>query len=304
MSINVLNRIESEPVRPPERGPAPRPRRWPLRWAAVLVTGCGLIALVLAVLVNTRNPIFVPTLILLGSAVLPATVTTMVTELGPRPELSVSRLAVAAVLGGVAGGVLAGWLEFDTARALGSLPFLMIGLLEESAKLAVAVLLFVWARPRPRAADGLVIGVAVGSGFAAMETMGYAFAALIQSHGDLLPVDQTLLARALIGLGGHAVWTGLACAAWFAMHGARRPLLAALRFCAVFAAVVCLHALWDASASAGGIGYRLVGVAGVTLLAATIAGLHYRERVAGRHALDDQQAVGATELPAPGHSQP
>ncbi|MDQ4054400.1 MAG: PrsW family intramembrane metalloprotease [Actinomycetota bacterium] len=295
MTSDVLHRPENVPVRR-ERGPARGPRRWPLRWVAVLLTGCGLIGLVLAVLVNTRNPIFVPTLLLLGAAVLPATVTTLVTELGPRPGLSLSRLAVAAVLGGVVGGVLAGWLEFDTARALGSLPYLMIGLIEESAKLAVALLLFVWLRPRPRAADGLVIGVAVGSGFAAMETMGYAFVALIQSHGALLPVDHLLMARALVGLGGHAAWTGLACAAWFARYGARRPRLADLRFLAVFAAVVCLHAQWDASA--GGIGYRLLGAAGVTLLAATTAWLHYRERATGRVPLGHPH-VGAAEPLAP-----
>jgi protease PrsW len=291
MTSDVLYRPENVPVRPPEHGPARGPRRWPLRWAAVLLTGCALIGLVLTVLVTTRNPIFIPTLLLLGAAVLPATVTTLITELGRRPGLSLSRLAVAAVLGGVVGGVLAGWLEFDTARALGSLPYLMIGLIEESAKLAVALLLFVWLRPRLRAADGLVVGVAVGSGFAAMETMGYAFVALIQSHGALLPVDHILIARALVGIGGHAAWTGLACAAWFARYGARRPQLADLRFLAVFAGVVCLHAQWDASAG-GGIGYRLIGAAGVTLLAATTAWLHYRERSTGRP-LDHQSTMSA-----------
>jgi hypothetical protein len=123
--------------------------------------------------------------------------------------------------------------------------------------------------------------------------MGYAFVALIQNHGGLLPADHMLMARALIPLGGHAAWTGLACAAWFARYGARRPLWADLRFLAIFAAVVCLHAQWDASASAGGIGYRLVGVAGVTLLAATTAWLHYRERAAGRLALGNQPVAAA-----------
>jgi RsiW-degrading membrane proteinase PrsW (M82 family) len=251
-----------------------------------------LIGLVLAALVNTRDPVFIPTLLLLGAAVLPATITTLVTELG-RPGLSLARLTVAAVLGGVAGGVLAAWLEYDTMRALGSLPYLMIGLIEESAKLAVVLLLFALRRPRPRAIDGLVTGVAVGSGFAAVETMGYAFVVLLQSHGELASVDHLLVVRALIGLGGHAVWTGLAGAAWFATYGARHPVRAALRFLAVFAAVVCLHAQWDASANAGGIGYQLVGVAGLTLLAATTAWLHLRERPTGRLPLGHQPVTAA-----------
>lgn len=281
MTSHLLTRHENLPVQRAEHVPRAERRRWPVRWVAVLLTGCALIALVLAALVNTRDPIFIPTLLLLGAAVLPATITTLVTELG-RPGLSLARLTVAAVLGGVAGGVLAGWLEFDTMRALGSLPFLMIGLIEESAKLAVILLLFGLMRPRPRAVDGLVIGVAAGSGFAAVETMGYAFVALLQSQGQLAQVDQLLVVRALVALGGHAVWTGLAGAAWFAMYGARHRLWATLRFLAVFAGVVAMHAEWDASARAGGIGYLLVGLAGVILLAVTTAWLHLRDRATGR----------------------
>jgi hypothetical protein len=86
-----------------------------------------------------------------------------------------------------------------------------------------------------------------------------------------------LLARAVGSLGSHAVWTGLACAAWFAMFGARRPWLTRLRFFLVFGTVVCLHAQWDASV--GGDAYLLIGLAGVTLLAGTTAWLHRRTRL-------------------------
>ncbi len=62
-------------------------------------------------------------------------------------------------------------------------------------------------------ADGLVIGVAVGMGFAALETMGYAFVALIASRGDIGAVEQMLLLRGVLSPAGHMAWTGLACAA-------------------------------------------------------------------------------------------
>jgi RsiW-degrading membrane proteinase PrsW (M82 family) len=243
-----------------------RTRAWPLRWLAVLASGLLLFVAVLTVLVNTGDPVYVPSLLLLGASVMPATVTTLVTEV-EGSSLSFTRLAVAAVLGGVVGGVLAGQLEFDTARTVGSLPYALVGLIEESAKLLIAVLLLARRRPRPSALDGLVFGVAVGSGFAAMETMGYAFTALVADGGHLQPVDSLLLLRALGSLGGHAVWTGLACAAWYAVHGARRRWLARLRFLGTFAGVVCLHALWDSNA--GGRGYLAVGAIGLVLLGVT-----------------------------------
>jgi RsiW-degrading membrane proteinase PrsW (M82 family) len=242
-------------------------RAWPLHWAAVLLAGVTLFAALLAVAVNTRDPIYLPCLLLLGAAVVPATLTTFVAEVERAHGLSFARLTTAAVLGGVVAGILAGQLEADVSRTLGSLPFLTIGLVEESAKLAVAVLVARRWRPRPGPAGGLVLGVAVGSGFAAMETMGYAFVALVNSHGQLQAVDSLLLMRAFASLGGHAVWTGLACSAWYAVRSARKRRLGQLRWALTFTGVICLHAWWDASAH--GFGYLAVAAVGVGLLGAT-----------------------------------
>jgi protease PrsW len=255
-----------------ERPPAPRTRSWPLRGIAVLVAGVALFGAVLTVLLDTGDPIYLPCLLLLGAAIMPAALTTSVTEINRSPGLSFARVVTAAVLGGVVGGVLAGQLEYDTARALGSLPYLMIGAIEESAKLAVPVLLLTRRRPSPRAVDGLVLGVAVGSGFAAMETMGYAFVALLHSGGHIQPVDSLLVLRAVGSLGGHAAWTGLACAAWYAIRGSRRRWIGWLRFLGTFVSVVCLHAEWDATAV--GHGYLVVAAAGFFLLTATAWRLH------------------------------
>jgi RsiW-degrading membrane proteinase PrsW (M82 family) len=249
------------------RPPTRRTRAWPTRWVAVLLIGVALYGAVLTALEHTQDPVYIPVLILLGAAIVPTTLTTLITELEAVPRLSVARVLTAAVLGGVIGGVLAGQLEFDAVRDLGSLPYLMIGLIEESAKLTIPVLLFAWRRPRPRAVDGLVLGVAAGSGFAAMETMGYAFVTLLQTGGQLQSVDGLLLIRAIASLGGHAAWTGLAAAAFFAIGNSRSRRLGVLRFVAVFAGVVILHALWDADA--GSHGYLAVGATGLVLLATT-----------------------------------
>lgn len=280
---------ESRPVHvPPEpRGHAPLAAapaaRGPrilrrFRWTGVLLTGVALYVAVLAALVATRDPVYVPSLLLIGAALVPVTFTTFVGDIGMRTTLPFSRVAAAAVLGGVVGTVLAGPLEFETARTFGSLPTAFIGLIEESAKLAVPALII--ARRPGRTIDGLVLGVAVGSGFAALETMGYAFVTLLGTHGDLLSVTHILLTRALAEPGGHAAWTGLATAALVAVRNSRT---AASRCCAspVFAGVVTMHALWDASA--GGNAYLVIG--GVSLAALLLVTwiLNHNERTrAGR----------------------
>jgi RsiW-degrading membrane proteinase PrsW (M82 family) len=253
----------------------PHPR---LRWIPVLICGSLLYAAVLAALLGTQDILYVPSLLLVGAAVVPITFLTFVGGLPQRGDLSFAQIAGAAVLGGVIGTVVAGSLEFETARTLGSLPNLGIGLIEESAKLAIPATLLLWRKPRPL--EGLVLGVAVGSGFAALETMGYAFAALVASNGQLDSVTRLLLVRSVTEPGGHAAWTGLAGAALFAIHGSRRRWLGWLRFVAVFAGVVALHATWDSLATDKG--YLFVGGASFTLLMATTWYL-YRHGSAGKH---------------------
>lgn len=241
-----------------------------LRWITVLLVGSALYGAVLAALLGTQDILYVPSLLVIGAAVAPATFTTFIGGLLGRGRLSVVQIAIAAALGGVIGTVVAGTLEYETIRTLGSLPTLAIGFIEESAKLAVPAVILGWRRPLPT--DGLLLGVAVASGFAALETMGYAFAALLHSGGRLEPVTQLLTLRSVAEPGGHAAWTGLACAALFAIRGARSRWLGWLRFCLVFAGAVVLHALWDSSTA--DVGYLAVGGGSFALLMAATWLLH------------------------------
>jgi RsiW-degrading membrane proteinase PrsW (M82 family) len=256
--------------------PATQVRSWlpvHVRWFAVLVIGSLLYAAVFSTLLRTGDVLYVPSLVLIGAAVVPVTFTTFVSGLRGRRSLSFAQLAVGASLGGVIGTVVAGALEFETIRTLGSLPTLGVGLIEESAKLAVPVGILAWRKPRPL--DGLVLGVAVGSGFAALETMGYAFVALVQSGGHLGPVNDLLFVRSLAAPGGHAAWTGLSCAALFAIGSSRRRWLGWARFIVVFAGVVVLHAAWDSLTSDHG--YLVVGGVSFILLMTVTWYLHRRD---------------------------
>ena len=240
-------------------------RRW--SWVAELVVGLVLFEAVRRTLIGTGNPNLVPALILLGSAVVPVAFVDFMAQRRLRFGVDGRTIGLVALFGGVVGVVAAGMLEYDTLRDLGFVPLLAVGLIEEAAKLVVPAVLLLAMRRHVGPADGLVVGVASGAGFAVLETMGYAFVTLIQSGGDLAAVVGVLLLRGLLSPAAHMAWTGLAAAAlWNAAANGRRPRLLG-RFVAVYLLVVALHAAWDSSD--GLVGYTLVAAISLGLLAFT-----------------------------------
>ena len=135
-------------------------------------------------------------------------------------------------------------LEYDLLRNLGVLALVGVGLIEEGAKLIFPLIFYFLGRYRSEGA-GIVLGVATAMGFAALETMGYGFMALLQSQGNLVALDEVLLARGLTSPAGHAAWTGLVCAVlWRERRRAGRAVVNA-KVIGAFANAVVLHTLWD-----------------------------------------------------------
>jgi RsiW-degrading membrane proteinase PrsW (M82 family) len=153
-------------------------------------------------------------------------------------------VAFTAVVGGILGTVAAATLEYDSLRALGALPMLMVGLIEEASKIVVPTAVFLIDR-RLRWPEAAVLGVASGAGFATLETMGHGFNALLS--GGLGALDGTLLLRALLAPAGHVAWTGLSMAAIGRIRGTSHRARAVFVAIGVFVAVVILHAVWDGS---------------------------------------------------------
>jgi RsiW-degrading membrane proteinase PrsW (M82 family) len=239
-------------------------RRW--AWLLTLLVGVALFELVQRALVDTGNPNLLPALILLGAAVVPAAFVAFVYGRKLGYDVSALLLALTALVGGVVGVVLAGVWEYHTLLRFGSLSTLAVGFAEETAKLIVpaAVLLFVGYR---RPANGLLLGVASGAGFAALETMGYAFVTLVKTGGDLGTVDGVLLLRGLLSPAAHMAWTGLAAAALWAAAARRWRAGALVRFVLVYLLAVGLHVTWDTIHP--GVAYIVLACIGLGLLTAT-----------------------------------
>ena len=230
----------------------------------MLVVGVVLFEAVRRALVSTQNPNLLPALILLGAAVVPAAFVTFIAGRRLSVDVHGGALALVAVVGGVVGVVAAGVLEFDTVRRLGAMPMVAVGLIEEAAKLLVPVALVLAVRRWRRPSDGLLVGVASGAGFAALETMGYAFVVLIQTRGSLDAVDGVLVLRGLLSPAAHMAWTGLTTAALWRAAGRGWSGAAALRFVGAYAVAVALHTAWDTLGSTTG--YAVVAVLSLGLL--------------------------------------
>lgn len=220
-----------------------RARRW--AWLPVLIVGVGLFIAVQQALVITGNPTLVPSLLVLGALVIPVTFVVYIDGRNPAFDLPLSVLLSCALLGGVLGAALATVAEFDIVRRLGTLPTVYVGLIEEGAKLLVPIAVLAFTRYRANPADGLLVGVAVGMGFAILETLGYGFVTLLATGGDLTDAEGLILVRGFLSPAGHAAWTGLAAAALWWAHAQRWRLRGLASAIGTFLLVVALHTLWD-----------------------------------------------------------
>ncbi|WP_171166045.1 PrsW family intramembrane metalloprotease [Streptomyces sp. I05A-00742] len=237
----------SSPAPPPPAGPPPvGPPGLPTRlWARCLLGGLALWLLAVLTTVTTQNTNLLPTLILLGSFLVPGCYVLWACE-RHGGELGIGLLLGCFVVGGVLGVLGASVLEYYLLYPSATL-FLGVGLIEEAVKGLALVLLVRRHRGIRGVRAGLVLGAAVGFGFAAFESSGYAFNALFTVRGtiSLRGLVETEVLRGLLAPFGHGLWTALLGAA---LLGARRDGRFHLtgRVWATYLGVAVLHALWDA----------------------------------------------------------
>jgi len=245
------------------------------RWAQIFGVGALLFFGAEQVLKHTGNPNLVPTVILLGAFLIPATFIAFFStqerniDKERHHEMPLSFIATCFLVGGVVGSVTAGLLEYQAIRSAAVSNMFTIAVIEEAAKLIFPITIFVQGRYRSEV-DGLLLGVTSGMGFAALETMGYGLVALVNSQGNIGTLEEVLLIRGLLSPVGHAAWTGLVCAFTWRQ---REKTGKAFSFVpvAIFALVVVFHAVWNLSGSFSHISltyltYAAIGVIGLTML--------------------------------------
>ncbi len=227
------------------------------RWLKVLVIGLIIWALTVAVLWSTQVTTLVPVVIFVGSFLSPVVFAVWVFERqeysGAAPDgqssaLTIPRVVAAFVVGGLVGVTMAALIETIVLNHIPSiLWFPGVAVIEETIKIVI-----VWWLARGLKTyflrDGMLLGACVGFGFAAFETSGYAFNALIQANDkDILPIVETQLVRGLLTPVGHGLWTALLAGALFAAASKTGKLHISWSVVGWWFIVVVLHWVWDAT---------------------------------------------------------
>jgi RsiW-degrading membrane proteinase PrsW (M82 family) len=215
-------------------------------WLHMFLGGLGLWVATVLVTFATSNANLVPTIILLGSFLVPVAFVTY--AFGHADQVvTAQRIFTAFVYGGVLGVLGASVLEAAFLRQPSGLAYVGVGLIEEAVKLA-ALWLVARNLPRYTMRDGIVLGATVGLGFAAFESAGYAFNALFTAGGlSLLNLVETEVLRSILTPIGHGLWTAILGGTLFAVAARRGRLRLSRAVLGSYLVVALLHALWDAS---------------------------------------------------------
>lgn len=213
-------------------------------WLRVGLAGVFLWGASVLVIMVTKDPILIPTVVLLGSFVVPVTWARRALERDHADSLRLGVIARLFVNGGAAGILSAALLETFLLRASGEAFYIGVALIEEGVKLAV-----LWRMTRRMAdhsmVNGLVLGATVGFGFAAFESSGYALNALYGSTGtSLSSLIQTEAVRGLLAPFSHGLWTAITGAVLFQQSRNGRFRLTIPLF-GTYLLVSMLHATWD-----------------------------------------------------------
>ena len=219
---------------------------WPGPWvfARVLVFLILLCAGLYWGLNTYNNPKFVPTIIMVGSMSVPLCVLLFVYEMNIRRDVPFYTVMKTFMLGGVLSMLFTMVLHshFPLLQAA-----YWAGPIEETAKL-FAVLVVASSCRKNGILTGVLLGCAIGAGFAAFETMGYVFEALLplvegraaigvlqhfgapphviqyvaqnlEQYMQACDPDEVMFERGLLAPAAHVVWTAITAGAFWMVMG-------------------------------------------------------------------------------------
>ena len=225
--------------------PAVTPGPWV--FSRVIVIGIALFLVIYALVLVTANEKLIPLMLMLGAVAVPLGTALFFLESDTPKNISFFRWMTFVVLGGVVSIVITLLLPFFDTLGLGDISAMTAPFFEEPAKLA-AVILLARGIKFPWVLNGLVLGAAVGAGFAIIETAGYIYD--FADYGVLSMAQE----RGLWSFGLHVSWTAVTAAALWAVKQDKPfawGMLTDKLFLVPFVIVILLHALWNSPLNLG-----------------------------------------------------
>jgi RsiW-degrading membrane proteinase PrsW (M82 family) len=212
-------------------------------WLRTLGSGFILYVVAVVFLVVTGNPNLFPTVVMIGSFLIPVTYVTFFYERRHLSKLAISTTMISFIYGGTLGVLAASLLEPIFVRRLDVVNLMVVGLIEEFAKI-LGVFVIARRLRHDSEMDGLILGAAAGMGFAALESMGYSFTAFLASGGSLSQTVGVTLLRGILSPVGHGTWTAILASVLFRESRAGHFRIN-FKVIGAYLLVSVLHGLWD-----------------------------------------------------------
>lgn len=198
--------------------------------------------------INYGNLNFLPAMIMLGAFAVPVTILIFFYEINLFRNIPFYKVIKYFILGGALSLILAILffsldINTDISTYSGAL---MVGLIEEVAKAAIVAFFLFKSKNSNYILNGLLIGAAVGAGFAAFETAGYILRYGL-AGGDAVML-QTIKIRGFLAPGGHVAWAAIEGAALMYVKGFEKldkKNLNDKRFLLICLISVVEHGIWD-----------------------------------------------------------
>ncbi|MGV3560966.1 PrsW family glutamic-type intramembrane protease [Larkinella arboricola] len=223
---------------------------WPQPWLFGRIASASLLVfwgLYIGV-AQFNNIIVIPGLLFIGAFAVPFACLIFFWEMNAPQNVSLYQTVKLLFTGGIL-SILISLLFFSNVSFLSSwLGASSAGIVEESGKLLTVLALMRNKRKYPWILNGLLFGAAVGTGFAAFESAGYAFVALLE-YGSIDVALANIVARGIMAPFAHIIWTAITAAAVWRLKGFgpfRWELLQEKSFIRLFVLVMFMHMLWNA----------------------------------------------------------
>ena len=193
-----------------------------------------------------QNENLVPGLIMVGSFAVPVSALIFFFEMNARKNVSLYQIIRLVFVGGIVSITISlTFFDLTDTVELDWLGASFAGLVEEPGKL-LALAIVINVRRYHYTLNGLLFGAAVGTGFAAFESAGYALRAGF--YEDATAMMDSIMLRGMLAPFGHILWTGMCAAALWRVKGQQAFRFAMLkdpRFYRVFLIAVILHMIWN-----------------------------------------------------------
>ncbi len=194
-----------------------------------------------------QNINLVPGLIIVGSFAVPVSTLIFFVEVNARKNVSLYQVLRLLFMGGILSLIIALILfQLSDSLRLNWLGASLAGIVEEPGKL-LALLLVANVSKYKYTLNGLLFGAAIGTGFAAFESAGYALYAGLVDPSPTAMMDSIML-RGILSPFAHIAWTSMCGAALWKVKGDqefRFYMLKDSRFLRIFIIAVIMHMIWN-----------------------------------------------------------